>query len=63
MEKQFKVAVSTGIYHATRDVSLASDLRKVGYGLTKGVDTMEVALDIPQEVQYTDSKVEFCKPI
>ncbi|HDD46302.1 MAG TPA: hypothetical protein ENG42_02415 [Candidatus Aenigmarchaeota archaeon] len=51
-----KVGTSTGIYYAARDEQLASSVRKIGYALTRGTSVIELAVDVPHEVTYTEGK-------
>ena len=50
----FKVGVSTGIYMAARAEELSSVLLKLGAGLTMGTAAVEIAGDIPHEINITD---------
>jgi hypothetical protein len=43
----FKIGVTSGIYSAARSEELGEVVRKLGYGLTRGASTIEVALDVP----------------
>lgn len=57
MEKlNFKVAVSTGLFGIARGEELATLVRKVGYALTRGTGAIEVAADVPHEIDYTDGR-------
>jgi len=51
-----KVAVSTGLFGIARGEELATLVRKVGYALTRGTGAIELAADVPHEVDYTDGK-------
>jgi len=51
-----RVGTSSGIYMAARDVELHSTIRKLGYTLTRGVASMEIAVDVAHEVTYTEGK-------
>jgi sugar phosphate isomerase/epimerase len=53
---QFKVGTTPGYYAVARTAELASTLRKIGFGLTKGVDVIESILDIPHEISYSEGK-------
>lgn len=46
-ELKFKVSVSTGLYGIARPEDLATVVRKVGYGLTRGTGAMEIGGDVP----------------
>lgn len=41
---------------AGRDPQLGSIVRKLGYALTRGADTIELAGDVPHEIDYTQGK-------
>ncbi len=49
-----KVAVSTGLWGIARPEDLATVVRKVGYGLTRGTGAIEIGGDVPHEVDYTE---------
>ncbi len=53
----YKVGVTTGLYGAARGEELAEAVRKLGYGLTRGARSVEIAMDVPHEVTYTDGRV------
>lgn len=53
-ELKFKVSVSTGLYGIARPEDLATVVRKVGYGLTRGTGAMEIGGDVPHEVDYSE---------
>jgi sugar phosphate isomerase/epimerase len=53
---QFKVGVSSGIYGVAHSAELSSIVRKLGYALTRGADTIEIAGDVPHEINYTEGK-------
>lgn len=55
-DPQFKVGISSGIYMAGRDPQLGSIVRKLGYALTRGTNTIELAGDVPHEADYTQGK-------
>jgi sugar phosphate isomerase/epimerase len=55
-DPQFKVGISSGIYMAGRDPQLGSIVRKLGFALTRGTNTIELAGDVPHEVDYTQGK-------
>ena len=52
----FKVSVSTGLYHIGGAEELSSTVKKIGYTLTRGVDSIELAGDTPHEIDYTIGK-------
>lgn len=49
-----RVGVTTGIYMAAHAEELATVVRKIGYAFTRGVDCIELAGDVPHEVNHTD---------
>lgn len=51
-----KVGVTTGLYYVARAEELATIVKKIGYGLTRGSDVIEISGDVPHEVDYTDGK-------
>ncbi len=53
---KFKVAVSTGLYTIARAEELATLVRKIGYALTRGTSAIEVAADVPHEINFTDGQ-------
>jgi sugar phosphate isomerase/epimerase len=53
---QFKVGVSSGIYGVAHSAELSSIVRKLGYALTRGADTIEIAGDVPHEINYTEGR-------
>ncbi len=52
----FKVGTTTGLYSIGGDVQLASAVKKVAYALTRGTDVIEIAGDVPHEINYTEGK-------
>jgi len=52
-----KVAVTSGIYYAARDIELHNAIRKLGYTLTRGVNAVEIAADVAHEVPYSHGKL------
>jgi sugar phosphate isomerase/epimerase len=50
----FKIGVTSGLYYIARGEELASAVRKLGYGLTRGTSAIEIALDVPHEITETD---------
>jgi sugar phosphate isomerase/epimerase len=50
------VGVSSGIYTVARTPELSSIVRKLGYALTRGTNTVELAGDVPHEIDYTQGK-------
>ncbi|MDI6826422.1 MAG: hypothetical protein QMD36_04510 [Candidatus Aenigmarchaeota archaeon] len=55
-ELKLKAAVSTGLFTIAHPEDLATVIRKVGYGLTRGTSAIEIAGDIPHEIDYTEGK-------
>jgi len=53
---KFKVAVSTGLYTIARSEELATLVRKIGYALTRGASAIELAADVPHEINFTDGQ-------
>jgi len=51
---KLKVAVSTGLFGIAKGEELATVVRKIGYGLTRGTSAIELAGDVPHEVEFTD---------
>jgi sugar phosphate isomerase/epimerase len=51
-----KVGVTTGLYYIARAEELATSLKKIGYALTKGADSIEISGDTPHEIDYTLGK-------
>jgi len=49
----FKVGTTSGIYMATRAAELGNAIKKLGYTLTRGVDTIELPADVAHEVPYS----------
>jgi hypothetical protein len=53
---KLKVAVSTGLYTIGRGEELATTVRKIGYALTRGSSAIELAADVPHEVNFTSGQ-------
>lgn len=51
---KLKVAVSTGLFGIAKGEELATVVRKIGYGLTRGTSAIELAADVPHEVEFSD---------
>ncbi|MBN2042190.1 MAG: hypothetical protein JW754_00125 [Candidatus Aenigmarchaeota archaeon] len=51
-----KVGVTTGLYYVARAEELATIVKKIGYGLTRGANVIEISGDVPHEIDYTDGK-------
>ena len=51
-----KVGVTTGLYYIARAEELATTLKKVGYGLTRGTDVIEISGDAPHEISQTEGE-------
>ncbi len=52
----FKVGTTPGLHYIARSPELATTIKKIGYVLTRGVNTIELPLDLPSEVTFTDAK-------
>lgn len=50
------VGVSSGIYAAARSPELGSVVRKLGFALTRGANAIEIAGDVPHEIDFTQGK-------
>ncbi len=50
------VGVTTGLYYVARAEELATIVKKIGYGLTRGANVIEISGDVPHEIDYTDGK-------
>ena len=50
------VGVSSGIYMAARSPELGSIVRKLGFALTRGANAIELAEDVPHEIDFTQGK-------
>ncbi len=50
----FKLGVTSGLYYIARGEELATAVRKLGYGLTRGTSAVEIALDVPHEITETE---------
>ncbi|MCX6817923.1 MAG: hypothetical protein NTU57_03620 [Candidatus Aenigmarchaeota archaeon] len=48
-----KVGVTTGLYYIARAEELATSLKKIGYALSKGANSIEISGDTPHEIDYT----------
>jgi len=55
-ELQFKVGATSGIYYAARAEEMAGIIAKMSYTLTRGASVLELAADVPHEVDYTQGK-------
>ena len=53
---QFKVGVTSGLWMGGQVPDTATIVRKLGYGLTRGTDVIEIALNVPHEITYTDGQ-------
>jgi hypothetical protein len=52
----FKVGVSTGLYYIAHSEELATILKKIGYGLTRGTSAIEISGEVPHEITYTEGR-------
>ncbi len=53
---ELRVGVTTGLYYVARAEELATTVKKIGYGLTRGASVIEISGDVPHEVDYTEGK-------
>jgi hypothetical protein len=53
-ELKLKAAVSTGLFGIAHGEELANVVRKLGYALTRGTSAIEIAGDVPHEIDFTD---------
>jgi len=53
---KLKVSVSTGLFGIARGEEIATLVRKIGYGLTRGTGAIEISGDVPHEVDFTEGK-------
>jgi len=51
-----RVGVTTGLYYIARAEELATSLKKIGYALSKGSNSIEISGDTPHEIDYTLGK-------
>ncbi len=52
----FKVGTTPGLHYIARSPELATSVKKIGFVLTRGISTMELPLDIPHEITFTEAK-------
>ena len=52
----FKLGVTSGLYYIARGEELATAVRKLGFGLTRGTSAVEIALDVPHEITQTEGE-------
>lgn len=52
----FKVGITSGLYYIARAEELATMVRKLGYGLTRGTSVIELACDVPHEITETEGE-------
>ena len=52
----FKIGTTPGLHYIARAPELATTIKKIGYVLTRGINTIELPLDLPSEVTFTDAK-------
>ncbi len=50
----YKIGVTTGLHYVARSEELATTVKKLGFGLTRGTSCIEIALDVPHEVTETE---------
>jgi len=53
---KFRVGTTSGLYGVARGEELADIISKVSYTLTRGAAVLELASDVPHEVNYTQGK-------
>ena len=53
---KFKVGATSGLYTIARSEELAGIIQKLSYTLTRGAACIELAADVPHEVNYTMGK-------
>jgi hypothetical protein len=53
---KFKVSVSTGLFGIAHGEELATVVRKLGYALTRGTCAIEIAGDVPHEIDFSEGK-------
>ncbi len=53
-ELKLKAAVSTGLFGIAHGEELATVVRKIGYALTRGTSAIEIAGDVPHEIDFTE---------
>jgi sugar phosphate isomerase/epimerase len=51
-----KVGVTTGLFFIAHAEELASTVKKIGYGLTRGSDVIEISGDTPHEITETEGE-------
>lgn len=52
----YKISVSSGLYYVARSDELQTLVKKVGYALTRGAGAIEIASDIPHEINFTEGQ-------
>ncbi len=52
----FKIAVSSGLYYVARADEINTLVKKTGYALTRGAGAVEIAADIPHEINFSEGK-------
>ncbi len=55
-ELRFKIGATSGLYGVARSEELADIIMKLSYTLTQGAACLELASDVPHEVNYTQGK-------
>ncbi|MBL7170262.1 MAG: hypothetical protein ISS48_04540 [Candidatus Aenigmarchaeota archaeon] len=55
-ELQFRIGATSGIYYVARAEEMAGIIQKLSYTLTRGAAVLELAGDVPHEVDYTQGK-------
>ncbi len=52
----YRLGVTTGLHYVARSEELATAIKKLGFGITRGTPCIEIALDVPHEVTETDGE-------
>ncbi|MEM5777344.1 MAG: hypothetical protein QXJ06_02750 [Candidatus Aenigmatarchaeota archaeon] len=52
----YKISVSSGLYSIARSDELQTLVKKVGYALTRGTGAIEIASDVPHEINFTEGQ-------
>ncbi len=52
----YKISVSSGLYRIARSDDLQTLVKKVGYALTRGTGAIEIASDIPNEINFSEGE-------
>lgn len=52
----YRLGVTSGLHYVARDEQLATVVKKLGFGITRGTPCVEIAMDVPHEVTETEGK-------